>query len=43
MLAESRRHEAERSLAETFEVNPAVTRIRIEDLYPIDKSGQMTL
>ncbi len=42
-LDESRRHDAERSLAETFEVNPAVARIRIEDLYPIDKSAQMTL
>jgi hypothetical protein len=42
-LDESRRLEAARSLSGTFEVNPAVARIRIDDVYPIDKSGQVPL
>ncbi len=38
------RHEAAvRTLAETFQVNPIVARIRIQDLYPAEKGGQMTL
>lgn len=34
---------AARSLAEVFDVNPIVARIRIEKLYQIDRSGQMML
>lgn len=41
-LEESRREEAVRALAEVFDVNPAVTRIRIAELYP-PQHGQMHL
>jgi hypothetical protein len=34
---------AERELAEVFDVNPAVVRIRIAQLYPEVNSGQLTL
>jgi hypothetical protein len=34
---------AERELAEVFDVNPAVVRIRIVQLYPAVNSGQLTL
>jgi hypothetical protein len=34
VLAENRREEAMRALAEIFDVNPAVTRIRIAEMYP---------
>ena len=34
VLAENRREEALRALAEIFDVNPAVTRIRISEMYP---------
>jgi hypothetical protein len=34
VLVENRREEAVRVLAETFDVNPAVTRIRIAELHP---------
>jgi hypothetical protein len=42
VLAESRREEAVRALAELFDVNPAVTRIRISEMYPL-QTGQMHL
>lgn len=42
VLAEARREEAVRALAEVFDVNPAVTRIRINELYP-PQTGQMHL
>jgi hypothetical protein len=42
MLAESRREEAVRALAELFDVNPAVTRIRIAEMYPT-QTGQLPL
>jgi hypothetical protein len=42
VLAENRREEAVRSLAEIFDVNPAVTRIRIGELYPA-QTGQLPL
>jgi hypothetical protein len=42
VLAENRREEAVRALAETFDVNPAVTRIRIAELYPA-QTGQLPL
>lgn len=42
VLDESRREAAVRSLAEIFDVNPAVTRIRIAELFP-PEAGQMHL
>jgi hypothetical protein len=42
VLAENRREEAVRSLAEVFDVNPAVTRIRIAEMYPA-QTGQLPL
>lgn len=42
VLAENRREEAVRSVAEVFDVNPAVTRIRIKELFP-PQAGQMHL
>jgi hypothetical protein len=42
VLAEARREEAVRALAEVFDVNPIVTRIRIGELYP-SQGGQMPL
>lgn len=42
VLAEARREEAVRALADVFDVNPAVTRIRIAELYP-PWTGQMHL
>jgi hypothetical protein len=42
MLTENRREEAARCLAEIFDVNPAVTRIRISEMYP-PQTGQMHL
>lgn len=41
-LAENRREEAVRALAEIFDVNPAVTRIRLSELFP-PQAGQMHL
>lgn len=42
VLPENRREEAVRALADAFDVNPAVTRIRIAELYPA-QTGQMHL
>ena len=42
VLAENRREEAVRAFADTFDVNPAVTRIRIAELYPA-QTGQLPL
>lgn len=42
VLTENRREEAVRSLAEIFDVNPAVTRIRIAEMYPA-QTGQLPL
>jgi len=42
VLPENRREEAVRALADTFDVNPAVTRIRIAELYSA-QTGQMHL
>lgn len=41
-LAENRREEAVRTLAEIFDVNPAVTRIRVAEMYPAHM-GQLPL
>jgi hypothetical protein len=42
VLAENRREEAVRALAEIFDVNPVVTRIRIAEMYPA-QTGQLPL
>jgi hypothetical protein len=42
VLDESRREAAVRAMAEIFDVNPAVTRIRINELFP-PEAGQMHL
>ena len=42
VLDENRREAAVRELAEIFDVNPAVTRIRIQEMFP-PPSGQMHL
>jgi len=42
-LPDDKRERAVRHLADTFEVNPAVARIRIEDLFPEGRTGQLTL
>jgi hypothetical protein len=34
---------AAQTLADVFDVNPAVVRIRIDDLYPPENAGQLTL
>jgi len=39
---EKRREEAARAVAEIFDVNPAVTKIRINELYPVE-TGQLRL
>lgn len=41
-LDEKRREEAARSLADIFDVNPIVTKIRIDELYPVE-TGQLRL
>lgn len=38
-LDESRREDAARALADIFDVNPAVARIRINDVYPLAAAG----
>lgn len=43
VLPEVRRAEAVRQVAEVFEVNPVVARIRIGELYPEGSEQQMTL
>lgn len=42
-LPPSSRDEAVRLLADVFDVNPAVARIRLDDLYPSTEEGQLTL
>jgi hypothetical protein len=42
ILAENRREASVRALADIFDVNPAVTRIRINELFP-PETGQMQL
>ena len=43
LLDETRREEAVHGLADAFDVNPAVARIRVEELFPASASGQLTL
>lgn len=42
-LDQKRRAGAERALAEIFDVNPVVARLRIADLYPAAEGGQLAL
>lgn len=43
VLPESRREEAVRAASETFDVNPAVARIRIEKFFKNENENQLTL
>jgi hypothetical protein len=43
ILESDRREEAVQSLAETFDVNPMVARIRVEQIYPESEGRQLTL
>jgi hypothetical protein len=43
LLPEQDLDDAARALAELFDVNPIVARIRIEKLYHVERSGQMML
>ena len=43
ILESDRREEAVQSLAETFDVNPVVARIRVEQIYPESEGRQLTL
>ncbi len=42
-LDQKRRGEAERALAEIFDVNAVVARLRLADLYPVAEGGQLML
>ncbi len=42
-ISETKREVAVRELAETFDVNPVVARIRLEELFPAVKTGQIAL
>jgi len=42
-LGSALREQAARHLAEVFDVNPAVARIRLDDLFPETLTGQLTL
>lgn len=42
-LAPDRRDEAAAHLANVFDVNPAVARIRVDELYPASPEGQLSL
>jgi hypothetical protein len=43
VVPEAKREEATRRLAETFDVNPVVARIRLDGLYPAAQARQLTL
>ena len=43
ILESDRREEAVQSLSETFDVNPVVARIRVEQIYPESEGRQLTL
>ena len=42
-IKEDERERAARELADIFDVNPVVTRIRLEELFPAEKTNQLTL
>ncbi len=41
ILKESLRTEAEKEIAGVFDVNPVVARIRLQEIYPIEKTGRL--
>ena len=43
MLESDRREDAVQSLAEMFDVNPVVARIRVEQIHPESEGRQLTL
>ncbi len=43
MLPPERRREATERLSEVFDVNPAVAKIRLQDLFPEESAAQLTL
>jgi hypothetical protein len=43
VLDPARRADAERTLSTVFDVNPIVARIRLDDLFSAEQSGQMLL
>ena len=43
LLNPDKREEAVHHLADTFDVNPAVARIRVDDVFPAPAEGQLTL
>ena len=43
VLESSKREEAVRTLTEAFDVNPAVARIRLEEIFPVSDERQLTL
>ena len=43
ILEEAKRDEAAETLADTFDVNPVVARIRIDQIYPATTGGQLPL
>ena len=43
ILEEAKRDEAAETLADTFDVNPVVARIRIDQIYPTTTGGQLPL
>jgi hypothetical protein len=43
MLPEESLEISARALAEVFDVNPVVARLRLEKLYKVERSGQMML
>ncbi len=42
-LPENRKEQAARSLADIFNVNPVVAKIRISELFPLGNENQLTL
>jgi hypothetical protein len=43
VLTDGARAAAARELAEVFEVNPVVVRIRLKKLFPLQADGQLSL
>jgi hypothetical protein len=43
MIPDTNREAAVRELANIFNVNPVVARIRLTDIFPPEKSGQLSL
>ena len=43
VIVPERREQAARALAELFDVNPAVVRLRLDEIFPLPKDGQLSL